>query len=1743
MTLPRNVRLHVISSVIILALVMMTAVSMPLRAQNGPRAGAPKVSDTVPKITTTDVHFHKYVPPVAPGTASPSATPNTQAEINAFVAQQIDLLEQEKAARTPAQQKIDSNVLYTIRMMKGQTPAPGITSLYTGIELDDNNNIAVDMMANVTPDLLQRLQAAGALILDSQPNFRAIRAIIPPNQIEGIAALSDVTFIGRKMGSVNGHIRRAPDGSALERWRKVPGFAQKEARVRKMVSALLQKPNAILTGSGSVDTEGDITHRAFDARGTFGVTGAGLKIGVLSDSANATGAVTSAQATGDLPPTCPGPGGPCLTIVQDFPDGDDEGAAMMEIIYDLAPGASLFFATADNGEASFATNIMNLRSVSNCDIIVDDVFYFDEPVFQDGQVAQAVVSVVTAGALYFSSAGNEGNLDSQALGFAGYFEGDFNSTGSPAFTQDSGKTGTVHNFGTVGSPLIGNVIQFSGEAYTLNWADPFPTPLNPSLGSSNDYDLFYLNSGGTVIASSTNPQTGTQPPFEIIGPPTLNAGDQLVVFKTTAAATLAFSLNTIRGTLTEVTDGQTHGHSAVAITGEFSVGATPAAGACCAGASAGPFPNPFNTSNQVEPFTSDGPRQVFFNADGTAISPGKFTFASGGGTSRPKPDITAADGVMTTLPGNSGLNPFYGTSAAAPHAAAIAALVKSAMPTLTQAQITTTLESTALDIMAPGFDRDSGNGIVMAYQAVASLGIAGQADPQIASEVASQNPGNGDGNIKAGEGAKVVVQLQNKAGVLSATGITATLSTATPGVTVLLPNAMSYSDMAAGATSGGSNQFDFVLASNFSCATTIDFTLTVNYSGGQQRILGFSVPTGTINFTNNLGTTPTAITGFTTATGLQTNRIFRDGNPSICTFAKTFPGTVASGSETFDSYTFTPKTSGCVNSTLTTNTNTIFEAVYANGFVPSSIGTNYAGDAGESGGVTGCGISVVASTPYTFVISDVSGGSVGTPYTLSLPACTLFGTINQIPIAIAQNVTVVAATAGGSANVTANQVNNGSNDPDGDPIVLTLTPPGPYPHGVTNVILTATDAVGGASQATAMVTVVDPPDMTITKSHNGNFQQTQVGAIYTITATNSGGSATTAPVSVVDTLPASGLTATALAGTGWACTLATLTCTNSTVLAAGLGYSPITLTVTVAGNAPASVTNTAVVSGGGETNTANDTATDLTTITPALPDMTITKSHNGNFSQNQVGAMYTITATNSGLAPTTAAVNVVDTLPASLTATAMTGTGWVCTVATLTCTRSDVLAAGASYPAITLTVTVASNAPASVTNTAVVSGGGETNFANDTAMDATTITPTFPDMTITKSHVGNFTQGQAVGATYTITVSNVGVNSTNAAVSMVDTLPASLTATVLTGTGWTCTLGTLTCTRSDVLAAGASYPAITLTVTVAANAGASVTNTAVVSGGGETNFANDTANDVTTIVQLADMTIAKTHAGNFVQGQVGATYTITVSNSGNGATTAAVSMVDTLPASLTATALSGTGWACTVATLTCTRSDVLAAVSSYPAITLTVTVAANAPASVTNTAVVSGGGEIIVNNDTAANPTTILTSPMRARDLVGPGRIDADRERGQPILLRVSLAQGTKHGGRDVGTASDRFGKDDIGGMGAQCRGRIHKVRKAAAEAPAGDFGGIEAVLPGELGIHQRIALIVENDGRFETARGEFPGCSQDERGFPRAQESAHDRQPRTFRHARTSSRKSPPSPRVRGCSNSMRAMPLRTET
>jgi len=132
------------------------------------------------------------------------------------------------------------------------------------------------------------------------------------------------------------------------------------------------------------------------------------------------------------------------------------------------------------------------------------------------------------------------------------------------------------------------------------------------------------------------------------------------------------------------------------------------------------------------------------------------------------------------------------------------------------------------------------------------------------------------------------------------------------------------------------------------------------------------------------------------------------------------------------------------------------------------------------------------------------------------------------------------------------------------------------------------------------------------------------------------------------------------------------------------------------------------------------------TIDVLAPDPTITKTHAGNFSRGQTGATYTITVSNVGFGPTVGTVTVTDTLPNvnnTLVATAMSGTGWTCNLGTLTCTRSDALASGSSYPAITLTVNVPINIQANVTNTATVSGGGDVNPNNNTATDPTHIGP------------------------------------------------------------------------------------------------------------------------------------------------------------------------------------------------------------------------------------------------------------------------------------------------------------------------------------------------------------------------------------------------------------------------------------
>ncbi len=278
---------------------------------------------------------------------------------------------------------------------------------------------------------------------------------------------------------------------------------------------------------------------------------------------------------------------------------------------------------------------------------------------------------------------------------------------------------------------------------------------------------------------------------------------------------------------------------------------------------------------------------------------------------------------------------------------------------------------------------------------------------------------------------------------------------------------------------------------------------------------------------------------------------------------------------------------------------------------------------------------------------------------------------------------------------------------------------------------------------------------------------------------------------------------------------------------------------------------------------------------------------------------------------------------------------------------------------------------------------------------------TGPDLTIAKSHVGDFTEGDT-GKTYTITVTNIGNTTTSGTVTVADFLPVGLTATGFSGTGWSCTLDPLECTRSDALAATASFPDLTLTVDVDVNADPSVTNEAEVSNSGDVDPNNNLASDPTTIVQVADLTINKSHTGNFTQGEQGKTYTITVTNNGDGSTNGLVTVTDSLPTGLTATAISGAGWNCsTPPTLTCTRSDVLDPTFSYPAITLTVNVAYNAPDPVTNEASVGGGGEANAANNTDSDLTTVI----QKSDLIITGATlsDPSPAPGEPFDINITV--------------------------------------------------------------------------------------------------------------------------------------------
>jgi hypothetical protein len=570
-------------------------------------------------------------------------------------AKQIAALQAEKAKRTPAQRKVSSSLLYARKIRRGEPVAEGVTFTRQTVAVDGAGRVSVDLVSDVTGNVLGAIEAAGGVVVNSVSEYRAIRAEIPLDRIEAIAALPEVQSIRPADRYMTNQAK--PSGPR----RPAP-------------------PDQPITNKVNT-SQGDVAHRAALARSTFGVDGTGIGIGVISDGI---ATLAARQASGDVP---------TVTVIPGQAGSGDEGTAMLEIVHDLAPGATLYFATANGGQAQFAANIQALCA-AGARIIVDDVGYFAEAVFQDGIVAQGVNAAVGSGCHHFSAAGNSGNKND---GTSGVWEGDFVAGTTPPVLAGAG---TAHSFpGGFNSNLI---TQDSPYGFALQWSDA-------QGASANDYDLYLLdNTLSSVIIGSADFQTGTQNPFEFIdssgGIPDLN--NRLVIVLYSGSARY-LHLDTIRGRLSINTSGQTSGHSAAANAfGVAAVNVSTAGGGAFVGGGANP----------VETYSSDGLRRIFYNPNGTAITPGNFL--STGGTLLQKPDLAAADCVATATPG---FNPFCGTSAAAPHAAAIAALMLDAAggpASMTLAQLRTKIAAASLDIEAAGIDRDSGTGILDALNAV-----------------------------------------------------------------------------------------------------------------------------------------------------------------------------------------------------------------------------------------------------------------------------------------------------------------------------------------------------------------------------------------------------------------------------------------------------------------------------------------------------------------------------------------------------------------------------------------------------------------------------------------------------------------------------------------------------------------------------------------------------------------------------------------------------------------------------------------------------------------------------------------------------------------------------------------------------------------------------------------------------------------------------------------------------------------
>jgi len=516
------------------------------------------------------------------------------------------------------------------------------------------------------------LRAAGAKVVDVSPRYQTVTAAAKPGELTRLSAIPRVVGV---------------------------------TEVLTPIAAASTCP------AGAVVSEGDEQLRADEARAAFGVDGSGVTVGILSDSFNLDEFAETREAedvaNGDLPGTantCTGESTPVDAALDDYepgpeePAAEDEGRAMAQIVHDLAPGAQLSFATAFTGLTAFAANIEKLAE-AGAKVIADDVSYFEEPFFQEGPVGVAVSNVTASDVAYFSSAANN-NLINSGRDIASWEAPKFRDAGAcPAGLPAYAKHCMDFNPGAPVDSTFGlRVSRGATLRVDLQWKQPWH-------GVSTDFDVYLLSSADKLLSVSENSNaTLTQMPFEFL-PWTNTTGTAQTVRLAinrcdsvcggatggdTGTPRLKFALMQNGGGVTETEYPESSAGPEGDVVGPTIFGHNGAEDAVSVGAVR------YNATEAPESFSSRGPVTHYFKpVEGTTPAE---TLASP--LILAKPDLVATDGGANTFFGRCEANTwrFFGTSAAAPHAAAVAALERQAVPLATAAEVKNAQLETAVPV-------------------------------------------------------------------------------------------------------------------------------------------------------------------------------------------------------------------------------------------------------------------------------------------------------------------------------------------------------------------------------------------------------------------------------------------------------------------------------------------------------------------------------------------------------------------------------------------------------------------------------------------------------------------------------------------------------------------------------------------------------------------------------------------------------------------------------------------------------------------------------------------------------------------------------------------------------------------------------------------------------------------------------------------------------------------------------------